>query len=243
MCASVDEDIKKDVIKLLLDQPFLELYSVQPQKLFERGLEYLKENTQESTIRGVCDWVNAGLSLAAGHYFLADMCSYGKTKDPEDAIHYFEIASSLGSTMASFTLGHAYYEGKEVTQNIYKAVSYFEKAGKPETKDIDLPTNKNPVRDGCSFNFFKNHNFEISKKDLQETILFYEFGEKMAPGIAYYNLGLLYGRHEEIKNGEKAQKYIRKAASLGCGEATEFVNLVYKRAAEAIMNYKRNFKK
>jgi hypothetical protein len=225
----LEENVKKEVITLLLDQPFLDSFSLQPQDLFERGLGYLKDNTPESTRRGIQYWAIAGLSPAAGYYFLADMCAHGGIQDPEEEIRYLQIAADLRSAMASFTLGWYYFTGTKVPPNIEKALDYFKEAGKLETFYFIPQDDRVTVRDGCSFKRIKEKSFEVTKKSLQETILSYDFAEKMVLGPAYYNLGLMYGRCQEIKNMEKAEEYIKKAAYLGCSEAIKLLEDVYRK--------------
>ena len=142
---------------------------------------------------------------------LDDMCSLGemylRDGHVDEALHWLELASSLGSGNADYKLGDMYYYGDGVPEDLAKAAEYFLKSG---FYGDDLI-----VGFGDMFRYGRGVD-----KDINKAIFFYEAEANYAYNEECRNatlaLGEIYRDGEGgIKpDGEKSVRYFTEATTI-----------------------------
>ena len=136
------------------------------------------------------------------------------------AVEYYERGAAQGSEMCKERLGRLYFEGETVVQDYDRAFLFLQ-----ECREKGL------LQDALPLAFLYQNGYGCEKDERKAAELYLEAANKEKNKDAYYELGKLYERGEQIPQDlEQAVDYYRQAALYG-----------HDGARKCLSHFKRNF--
>lgn len=140
--------------------------------------------------------------------------------DWDKAVEYYERGTALGNEACKERLGYLYFEGEEVLQDYNRAFLLLEECRE-----------KGGLKDSLPLAFLYQNGYGCEKNEEKAAELYLEAAKKEKNKDAYYELGRLYEKGEQIPQDlEQAVDYYRQAALYG-----------HDGARRCLSHFKRNF--